>query len=65
MTNVPSDASASPAPWDGSPDTGSTRVSVDGATPETARGPETAHRAKVETFNPNQLQAVGARPRRR
>ncbi|GAA4699795.1 ABC transporter permease [Kocuria gwangalliensis] len=62
MTNVPSDASASPAPWDGSPDTGSTRVSVDGATPETARGPETAHRAKVETFNPNQLQAVGARP---
>ena len=62
MTNVPSDASASPAPWDGPSDPGSTSVSVDGVMPESVGGNLTEQRTKVERFNPNQLRAVGARP---
>lgn len=62
MTNAPFDAPASRAPQESSPEHGSTRVSVDGAMPETVDTHGSEQRAHVETFNPSQLQAVGARP---
>ena len=62
MTNAPFDAPASRAPQESSPEHGSTRVSVDGAMPETVAGGAPTQRVKVESFNPAQLQAVGARP---
>lgn len=62
MTNAPFDAPASRAPQESFPDNGITRVSVDGVMPETAETNGSEQQAHVETFNPSQLQAVGARP---
>ena len=48
MTNAPFDAPASRAPQESSPEHGSTRVSVDGAMPETVAGGAPTQRVKVQ-----------------